>query len=376
MRSRWLLRRLQHGALAQAGHGRHPGDAQGGDQRREHREQHAEHQRHDDRAGGDHGALVGQVDLERLEQRVDGRREADARRPGRAPRPAARCRNASRITERRSWRRLAPSVRSIAELARALGDGDREGVEDQEGAPRTANAREDQQRRLRMPMNSPTSSFCDSVFSLAGLDLHRARQRLAQRALAAPPGVTPSAAATLIWSNLPCLRGDPLGLGQREHGDARRRRRSRRRRAWRCPRARSRVPTPCPRPDPVARPRSRRGRRSACRSPPRSSAWLAALRVDRAASKGSGSGRGAEGGRAVAADRLAVLVEDRDLRSKIAARRPPPTPSRARTSSRRCRERRLAAVVGLDRLARGDHGVDARRSPPRRSCRRTGRSCR
>ena len=52
---------------------------------------------------------------------------------------------ASPITLASTWRRVAPSERSMANSRTALGHGDREGVEDDEGADDHGHAAEGQQ---------------------------------------------------------------------------------------------------------------------------------------------------------------------------------------------------------------------------------------
>ena len=92
------------------------------------------------------------------------------------------------------------------ELAGALGDRDREGVEDQERGDEQGDAREDQQRRLE-----DADELADVVLLvlgvlLAGLDLDAGRAGPPEIRCASSSGSTPSSAATVIWSNCPACR--------------------------------------------------------------------------------------------------------------------------------------------------------------------------
>ena len=91
------------------------------------------------------------------------------------------------------------------ELAGALGDRDREGVEDQERADEQGDPGEDQQRGL-----DEAGELADVVaLGLdvlgAGLDLEVVGQRGLRAIAASWSGETPSSAATEIWSNSPSL---------------------------------------------------------------------------------------------------------------------------------------------------------------------------
>ena len=132
----------------------------------------ADHQRDDDRPRLRRRCRRRQADPERIEQRVDALREAEP-----ASSPSTDAEQADRAAPRRTPRRAsggatAPSVRSIAELADALGDGDREGVEDQEGADEQRHAGEHQQEgRQEAEGVADLVRCCGLAFSSRGLDL-------------------------------------------------------------------------------------------------------------------------------------------------------------------------------------------------------------
>ena len=74
-------------------------------------------------------------------------RRADAGDRDRRPTRSGRRATASPSTDASTWRRLAPMRAQQRHLARALGDDDREGVEDDERADEQRDEREDEQER-------------------------------------------------------------------------------------------------------------------------------------------------------------------------------------------------------------------------------------
>ena len=106
------------------------------------------------------------------------------------------------------------------ELADPLGDGDREGVEDQEGADEDGDEAEDEQEDLQ-----EAEVVADFFGAAVGVFLRRLdpdRRRGISLAIRCFSVVaeTPSSAATEIWSKRPTLWVSALRHGQRHLGDA------------------------------------------------------------------------------------------------------------------------------------------------------------
>ena len=147
--------------------------------------------------------------------------EADARRARRGTEPSTPITVASSSIPVSTWRREAPSVRSMPELADALGDRDRERVEDQEAAHQQRHAAEHEQhdpeeaevvldvlRLARRPPAVPVST------------MHARRQHAVDAARAARRRTRRRAASTEIPSNSPSFSVSALRLGQRQLGGA------------------------------------------------------------------------------------------------------------------------------------------------------------
>ena len=134
------------GRAGQRLHGRHAGGAQSGSERREQRHADADAERHRDRARrelhpGERDAEAGGV-----EQPAERSREAEsAEQPERRGDEAEDQRLAGDRGDDLAARRAQGAQQR--ELARALGDGDREGVEDDEGADEQRGAGEREQHR-------------------------------------------------------------------------------------------------------------------------------------------------------------------------------------------------------------------------------------
>ncbi len=137
--------------LESLAHRRQWGDARGAQRGREageHGDDDADEQRDDDRSRLEHGAAVGQVGAERLEQLIERRREPD---PGEQPE------HGSDDAEQQAFGDdLAHDLRARgaecpqqAELAGPLRDGDRERVEDDERADDERDVGEDEQERAQ-----------------------------------------------------------------------------------------------------------------------------------------------------------------------------------------------------------------------------------
>ena len=113
--------------------------------------------------------------------------------------------NASRTTEVTSWRRLAPSVRSIANSRVRWATVIEKVLKIRKEATNSDTPAKMSRAVRRMFMNSSTSAFWDSVFSSpVSASTVFGRLLVSERLRAVGP--TPSSAATLIWSNLPSLR--------------------------------------------------------------------------------------------------------------------------------------------------------------------------
>ena len=95
-----------------------------------------------------------------------------------APSPITK---ASSTTLRTSWRRLAPSVRSIANSRVRWATVIENVLKMRNAATNSETPEKMSIAVLRNPMNSPTSSCCEAVFSSPVSTSHRARHRLCQR---------------------------------------------------------------------------------------------------------------------------------------------------------------------------------------------------
>ena len=261
--------RLQHGALAQRGHGGHAGRAHRRRERGEDRDHGADQRRDDDRARLDHACrtAAGRSRSPRTRRRAR-RREDDARARSRGPRRRRPITSASSTTEVMIWRRLAPSARSIPNSRVRWATVIEKVLKIRKAATNSATPANISSAVVRKPMNSPMSSCWDWVFSSPVSACHVLRQR---RPRFADEVVRRDAllGGDRDLVELALLAGDPLRLGQGQHAEARaaervdlaERRRSRR--------ACSRSPPPCRRPRSCRRSRSPRPRRSGRRSRPR-----------------------------------------------------------------------------------------------------------
>ena len=151
---------------------RAPRRHEAGDQRHEH----ADQQRHDDRARGEDRAGLRQVEPERLEQRVDALGQCEA---GREPDRAGGRAHDQRLGHDRA-QHLAPRGAGEAqqpELARALGDHDRQGVEDRERPDQQRHAAEAQQHALDDRDEALQPVQGEAVLLGRGLDLGLRQRR-------------------------------------------------------------------------------------------------------------------------------------------------------------------------------------------------------
>ena len=108
------------------------------------------------------------------------------------------------ITAVTIWRRLAPSVRSIANSRVRWATVIENVLKIRNEATKSDTPAKTSSAVCRKPTNSPTSSFWDSVFSVpvsTWMVLGSSDSRVA----ASRSGEVPSSAATTIWSNLPSL---------------------------------------------------------------------------------------------------------------------------------------------------------------------------
>ena len=134
----------QHRALAHGRDRRHARGAQGGAQRGQQRYEHPHDQRHSHRARGENRARVRQIDAEGDQQRVEPLRQREAEQEPDQRGEQADC---ERFEQHRP-QHLAPRRAERAqrrELARALGDGDRERVGDHEAADEQGDPAEGEQ---------------------------------------------------------------------------------------------------------------------------------------------------------------------------------------------------------------------------------------
>ena len=194
---------------------RPPGRQQAGGERHER----ADEQRDDDRARGEHGARLGQREAHRVEQRVERRARARSRRA--RPTSDASGADRERLDQHRAEHLAA--VRADhpqqPELTRALGDGDRERVEDRERADEDRDAAEHEQRDPddRDELLQPVER--EAVLLRGGDDL-RLRQRVGQVGRAArrrgrrrsPPTRIPSYRSPAVEQ---LLRGAQVEHGRR-----------------------------------------------------------------------------------------------------------------------------------------------------------------
>ncbi len=118
-----------------------------------------------------------------------------------AIRPIAK---ASTTTEVMIWRRLAPSVRSIANSRVRWATVIEKVLKIRKEATNRATPANTSRTVRRMPMNSPTSSCWDWVFS-SPVSTSTPFGSTVEIRFASVSWSTPWAAATVIWSNLPGL---------------------------------------------------------------------------------------------------------------------------------------------------------------------------
>ncbi len=112
--------------------------------------------------------------------------------------------SASRTTEATICRRLAPTVRSIANSRVRCATVIEKVLKIRNEATKSATPAKIRSAVFRKPMNSPTSSRWESTFS-SPVSACTEGGRDSERPAASCSGVTPSSAATLIWSSSPCL---------------------------------------------------------------------------------------------------------------------------------------------------------------------------
>ena len=165
---------------------RHAGRAPGGQQPGDERDQRADQQRDDDRARREHRARLGQREPHRVEQRVQRLRQPE---PGGEADDRGEHADRERLGQHGA-EHLAPvgaDHPQQPELTRALGDGDRERVEDGERADEDRHAAEHQQRDPddRDELLEPLER--EAVLLGGGHDLGLAAARLPGRRAAAPP---------------------------------------------------------------------------------------------------------------------------------------------------------------------------------------------
>ncbi len=128
--------------------------------------------------------------------------------------------NASRTTEVTIWRRLAPSVRSIANSRVRWATVIEKVLKIRNAATNSATPAKISSAVFRKPMNSPTSSRWDWTFS-APVSTSTESGSAAVRLAASRSGVVPGDGGDGDLVELALLAGDPLRLGQGEHGDRR-----------------------------------------------------------------------------------------------------------------------------------------------------------
>ncbi len=104
----------------------------------------------------------------------------------------------------RIWRRLAPSVRNIANSRVRWATVIEKVLKIRKAATNSATPAKISSAVLRKPMNSPTSSRWDCTF-WAPVSTSTEPGSAAVRFAASCSGVVPGSAATLIWSSLPSL---------------------------------------------------------------------------------------------------------------------------------------------------------------------------
>ncbi len=113
--------------------------------------------------------------------------------------------NASSTTLRTSWRRLAPSVRSIANSRVRWATVIENVLKIRNAATNSETPEKMSIAVLRKPMNSPTSSCCEAVFS-SPVSTSTERGSVPASLRLSSAGATPGAAATEIWSKRSALR--------------------------------------------------------------------------------------------------------------------------------------------------------------------------
>ena len=160
----------------------------------------------------------GQVDPERVEQVADQLARTRFPRAPRGPTRRARSRRPRRRRWTRIWRRLAPSVRSIANSRVRWATVIEKVLKIRNAATNSATPAKISRAVLRKPMNSPMSSCWDWTFSAPVSTSSVVRQRgLQVRREALGSRALVGGDRDLI--ELALLAGDPLRLGQREHGE-------------------------------------------------------------------------------------------------------------------------------------------------------------
>ena len=102
------------GGVPQRGDGLDAAGLEGRTDRREQRHGDADHEGRDDRAGRDDHVAARDLEADRSEERPQAEGHAHAGRRGRRPRRPAPTMADSSSTDRSTWRRLAPTARSIA----------------------------------------------------------------------------------------------------------------------------------------------------------------------------------------------------------------------------------------------------------------------
>ncbi len=206
---------LRDEALAQRGDGR---DARGAQRRREAGDDGhdgADEQRDDDRARLDDRAGVRQVGADGLEQRLQALRdERPPSSPTSGPRAEHEALGDDRAQDLAARGAERPQER---ELARALGDGDREGVEDDERADEERDAGEHEQRRSAGSETWRRSSAWRSASSWPVRTVTLRRQRRGE--VFAPKSGSRRGRRRPRSSRAALVAGHPLRLGERADRD-------------------------------------------------------------------------------------------------------------------------------------------------------------
>ena len=328
-------------------------------QRREQRDDDADRQRDDDRARGEDRSRLRQVDPEVDEQRVEPLGEAEPEEEARRRRRATPITNASSITDHEHLPPVRAERPQRGELARPLGDRDRERVRDHEACRRRARRRRTRAGSRWRIERKPLVSFVACFASACAVRTCAVGGRIGWISFTSCAGVTSGLRRDVDRVELALLVEDPLR--GREVEDRHRRAAERRDaaelhdpddRVLHAPgRARSRRS--------CRRPRSASSRRCSRRSPPR-----AARPARAAATSSSGLKRWSpfgmdaerEAGSAAARDHLAVAADER-------------------ARGRRCRPSAAATPGSFRTFASSDSGNDGAQAVVVVRCRRS-RSCR